>query len=248
MKIRTITIDFWGTLLFDGPGSDDRYKRRRMADFEAILEAEGVPATAAALDRAYEASGSFLAGVWATYRDVPVDQHVKAIVDAVDPGLYDDLPASARAALLDAYARPALLVPPTVDDGAPAALETLCSRGYTLAVVSNTMRTPGTTLRKLLERYRILGCFEHVTFSDEIGVRKPDARIFHLTLQAVGGDVGSSVHVGDDPILDVGGARAAGMRAIQVTDAPLRALGVLAPVAVIKSMAALPDAIADLDR
>ena len=246
MKIRTITIDFWGTLLFDGPGSDNRYKRRRMADFEAILKAEGVPATASALDRAYDASGNFLAGVWATYRDVPVDAHVKAIVDAVDPGLYDDLRASARAALIDAYARPALLVPPTVDDGALAALETLCARGYTLAVVSNTMRTPGATLRKLLERFGIAGCFKHATFSDEVGIRKPDPKIFHLTLQAVGGDVESSLHVGDDAVLDVGGARAAGMRAIQVTDAPLRALGVLAPVAVIRSMATLPEAIASL--
>jgi putative hydrolase of the HAD superfamily len=248
VTVRTITVDFWGTLLFDGPGSDNRYKRRRMADFETVLKAEGVPVTAAALDRAYDASGEFLAGVWASYRDVPVEAHVKAVVDAIDPGLHDDLPSSARAALVDAYARPALLVPPTVDSGARAALEALCARGYTLAVISNTMRTPGVALRKLLERFGLLGCFKHATFSDEVGVRKPDARIFHLTLEAVGGDIGTAVHVGDDAVLDVGGARAAGMQAIQVTDAPLRARGVLAPAAVITSMAGLPEAIAALDR
>ena len=248
MRIRTITVDFWGTLLFDGPGSDNRYKRRRMTDFEAILKADGVPATAAALDRAYDVSGEFLAGIWASYRDVPVAEHVKAIVNAVVPGRFDGLSAATRAALIDAYARPALLVPPTVDTGALAALEALCARDYTLAVISNTMRTPGATLRKLLERYRLLGCFKHATFSDEVGVRKPDPKIFHLTLQAVGGDVESSVHVGDDTVLDVGGARAAGMRAIQVADAPRRSPAGFAPAAVIKSMAGLPDAIAALDR
>ena len=166
MKIHAITIDFWGTLLFDGPGSDNRYKRRRMADFEKILARVGVTVSASTLDRAYDESGSALSRVWARHRDVPAEGHVTAILDAVEAGLADRVSEDVKAALLDAYARPALLVPPTVDDGALGALEALCRRGYTLAVVSNTMRTPGATLRKLLDRYGLAGCFKHVTFSD----------------------------------------------------------------------------------
>jgi putative hydrolase of the HAD superfamily len=248
VKVRTITIDFWGTLLFDGPASDNRYKKRRMADFEKILGAEGIPLGAPALERAYDESGGFLARVWSTHKDVPVEDHVKAILDAADPDLWDHVSPAVRAALRDAYALPALLVPPTVDPGALGALEALCARDYTLAVVSNTMRTPGSTLRKLLERFRLLSCFKHATFSDEVGVRKPDPRIFQLTLQAIGGDPAASIHVGDDSVLDVEGGRAAGMRVVQVTNAPLRALGVKAPDAVIKSLAALPAAIEGLDR
>ena len=67
-------------------------------------------------------------------------------------------------ALIDAYARPILAVPPAVDDGALAALETLHGRGYTLALVSNIMRTPGTTLRRLLEQFRLLRYFKHRRF------------------------------------------------------------------------------------
>ena len=248
MKIRTITFDFWGTLLFDGPQSDNRYKRRRMADFETILASEGVPASAPALDRAYDESGSVLSRVWSANRDLSGAQHVKAVVDALDPDAYDQLSPHARDALLEAYSRPALQVPPAVDPGALGALAVLCARGYTLAVVSNTMRTPGATLRKVLERFRLLGCFKHVTFSDEVGIRKPDPEIFRMTLRAVGGDPAEAVHVGDDTELDVHGGRAAGMRVIQVTDASLRALGVQAPDAVIKTLAGLPDAIAALDR
>ncbi|MBI2204499.1 MAG: HAD family hydrolase [Candidatus Rokubacteria bacterium] len=247
MKIRTITIDFWGTLLFDGPQSDNRYKRRRMADFERILASEGVPANGTALDRAYDESGSTLSRVWSANRDLPAEHYVKAVLDALDPDIYDQLSGHAREALLDAYSRPALQVPPAVDPGARVALEALCARGYTLAVVSNTMRTPGATLRKLLERFRLLGCFEHTTFSDEVGIRKPDPEIFRMTLRAVGGDVAEAVHVGDDFDLDVQGGRQAGLRVIQVTNASLRALGVQAPDAVIRTMAALPDAITSLD-
>jgi putative hydrolase of the HAD superfamily len=248
VKIHTVTIDFWGTLLFDGPGTDNRYKRRRMADFEKILKAEGVGVRGADLDRAYDASGEYLHRHWSLRRDVPAEAHVTAILDAIDPELGARLGADVQTRLLDAYSRPALLVPPTVDPGALAALETLCIRGYTLALVSNTMRTPGATLRKLLERLRLLGWFKHTTFSDEVGIRKPDPEIFHLTLRAVGGEPAHAVHVGDDTILDVQGARAAGMRVVQVTDASLRALGARAPDAVVRQLDGLPEVISQLDR
>lgn len=234
-------------MLLDGPASDNRYKKRRVVDFEKILAAAGLPMGAAALDRAYDESGSFLGRIWARHRDVPVADHVRAILAAVDRGLPDRVSREIMTMLIDAYSRPALLVPPAVDDGAPAALELLGRRGYTLALVSNTMRTPGVTLRKLLERYRLLGCFRHTTFSDEVGVRKPDPEIFALTLRAVGGKAEAAVHVGDDEILDVQGARAAGMRTIQVTSLSLQALGAQRPDEAITRLAALPEAIERLE-
>jgi HAD superfamily hydrolase (TIGR01509 family) len=181
--------------------------------------------------------------VWGTHRDVSVDEHVRAILAAVDPALPDRLPATTLAGLVEAYARPALLVPPTLDPGAPGAVATLRGRGLTLAVVSNTMRSPGATLRKLLAHYHILEHLAHATFSDEVGVRKPAPEIFWLTLRAVGGDPQSAVHVGDDQVLDVDGARAAGMRTIQVASSPSRSPAGREPDLVIPGLAALPAAI-----
>jgi len=246
VTVRAITVDFWGTLLLDPPSSDNRYKARRLRDFENILAGAGTPVSAAALDRAYEASAVHLSRIWAKHRDVPVTDHVRAIVGAVNSAMAARLPADVLAALVDAYARPALLVPPAVDEGALKALSALREEGYTLAVVSNTMRTPGATLRKVLERYGLLRCFAHTVFSDEVGVRKPDPAIFLGALRAVGGDPATAIHVGDDGMLDVGGARAAGMRVIQVTSASLKALGSRRPDAVIPSLSALPDAVARL--
>jgi len=217
-----------------------------MADFETILGGFGVKVTAAALDRAYDDSAGYLGRLWAKNRDVAVDEHVRAILGAVDGKLPARVPPDVMTALIDAYARPILMVPPAVDDGARVALERLRGQGLTLAVVSNTMRTPGTTLRKLLERFGLLASFAHATFSDEVGVRKPDAEIFALTLRALRVEPAAAVHVGDDPILDVLGARRAGLRTIQVTGASLEALGADRPDAVIRSLAGLPEAIARL--
>ncbi len=247
LKLRTITLDLWGTLLLDSPASDNRYKKRRMADFETILRATGVRVSATALDRAYDESGAYLSRVWSRNRDVPVGDHVRAVLAALEAGLPGRVTPEVMAMLVDVYARPALLVPPAVDDGARVALETLAARGYTLALVSNIMRTPGATLRKLLEHYRLLGCFKHTTFSDEVGVRKPDPEIFALTLRAVGGEAASAVHVGDDEVLDVQGARRAGMRTIQVTSLSREALGASGPDATIPRLVVLPEAIARLE-
>jgi putative hydrolase of the HAD superfamily len=246
VTVRAITIDFWGTLLFDRPSSDNRYKARRLRDFENILAGSGVRVSGGALDRAYEASAVYLSRIWGQHRDVAVAEHIRAIVGGIDPGLPARLPSDVFSALVDAYARPALLVPPAVDDGALKAVSALKEEGYVLAVVSNTMRTPGATLRKLLEQFGLLRYFAHLVFSDEVGVRKPDPAIFLGALRAVGGDPATAIHVGDDSMLDVGGARAAGMRVIQVTNVPLKALGARQPDAVIPSLAALPDAVARL--
>jgi HAD superfamily hydrolase (TIGR01509 family) len=217
-----------------------------MAEFETILAGLGVKARAAALDRAYDESGAYLARVWEKNRDVPITDHVRAILRALDPRLADRVPADVMTALVDAYARPVLMVPPTIDDGARPALERLRAQGIVLALVSNTMRSPGTTLRRLLERYGMLGSFAHTTFSDEVGVRKPDPEIFALTLRALGVEATAAVHVGDDPILDVLGAQAAGLRVVQVTSSSQRASRGPQPDAVVRSLATLPEAIAGL--
>ncbi len=203
--------------------------------------------TPLALDRAYEESGSYLGRLWSTNKDVPGVEHVRAILGALDRGLPARVPAPTLAALLEAYAEPALLVPPMVDSGARPALERLRAQGLTLALVSNTMRTPGATLRKVLDRFGVLACFAHTTFSDEVGIRKPDPEIFALTLRAIQVEPAAAVHVGDDAVLDVHGARAAGLRAIQVTTASLKSLGAQRPDAVIPSLATLPEAIAQLE-
>ncbi len=242
--IRAVTVDFWGTLVFEGPAADDRYRQRRVADFETILAAEGLRVSARALLRGYEASGRELGRVWARNQDVPVARHVTSLLEGAESGLSARVSPGTLEALVEAYARPALLVPPRADEGAVDGLGRLVARGIVLAVVSNTMRTPGVTLRKILEGHGLLAPFAHLTFSDEVGVRKPAAEIFRLTLDRLGVPAAEAVHVGDDPVLDVQGARNAGLRVIQVVAAGREPA---APDLAIAGLGELPEALGRLE-
>lgn len=245
--IKAVTLDCWGTLLLDGPASDDRYKSQRLAGMRLVLRASGARASAADLSRAYDDSGHRLAAIWRRRRDVSVTEHVAAILEAVDPELPRRLGSDVMGALVHAYASPALVAPPATDQGAVAALEGLAARGIALGLVSNTMRTPGDVLRQVFDRSGLLAPFKVLTFSDECGIRKPDPEIFLLTLRQVGVAPEDAVHVGDDPILDVEGARDAGMRVIQLAVGG-RATAPVKPDAVITRLDELPAALARLAR
>ena len=192
------------------------YQGPRLSGMRRILRDNGLDFSPAQLTRAYQDSTDFLRRVWSEQRDVGVGEHVAAILRALDETLPHRVPVDVVTALVNAYSRPLLLVLPTVDPGARAALLQLRDAGIALVIVSNIMRTPGTVLRQALTRLRLLDCFHHTFFSDELGIRKPDPMMFMTALRAVDGEAATSVHVGDDPILDVQGARAAGLKAIQV--------------------------------
>ncbi len=243
--IRAVTFDCWGTLLLDSPAADEGYRRQRLAGMEAVLAARGIVVTPRNLERAYGTTSRYLARLWETDRDVSVSGHVTALLEALDPDLLGRLSAEGLDELVDAYACPALRVPPAADGGAPAAVAALARRGCALGVVSNTMRTPGRVLKVVLDRAGLLAPFKVLTFSDECGIRKPDPEIFLLTLRQLGVPPGDAVHVGDDPVLDVEGARDAGMRVVQV-DPSGRATGPVKPDAVIDALGGLPAALAGL--
>jgi putative hydrolase of the HAD superfamily len=244
--IKAVTLDFWGTLLFDGPGADEDYRRPRLLGLERVLRDARIPVSVHDLESAYEESSGRLRDVWQRRQDVAVQEHVSGLLEALHPSLPQRVSPELLAALVDAYASPALRVPPAFDPGAKEALEELAARGLTLCVVSNVLRTPGAVLRKLLAGQGLLGLFQVLTFSDECGVRKPDPEIFRLTLRQIGVAPAHAVHVGDDPVLDVQGARDAGMRAIHVA-APRPARPRVKPDAVIPDLGQLPGALRALE-
>ncbi|MEE9172623.1 MAG: HAD-IA family hydrolase, partial [candidate division NC10 bacterium] len=54
------------------------------------------------------------------------------------------------------------------------------------------------------------------TFSDVVGIRKPDPKIFHLTLEPLGVSPDHALHVGDNLSTDIHGARGVGMWAVHL--------------------------------
>ena len=101
------------------------------------------------------------------------------------------------------------------------ALEMLRSRGLKLAVLSNWDER----LRPLLHSLEFDRYFEEIVISCEVGEAKPSAVIFSRTAEALRLSPGEILHVGDDPIADVGGARAAGFKTVLLDRAGVRDSG-----------------------
>jgi putative hydrolase of the HAD superfamily len=97
-------------------------------------------------------------------------------------------------------------VPPDV---APA-LARLRAAGLRLGVVSNfDGRLPG-----LLADVRLADAFDTVVWSSAAGAAKPDPAIFRAAADALGVGLAALLHVGDDGLADVRGARDAGASAM----------------------------------
>jgi len=86
-------------------------------------------------------------------------------------------------------------------------LETLKARGKRLVVVSNW----DGLLPRVLEVVGLAPYFDAVVVSALVGAAKPDARIFHEALARAGAQPERTLHVGDSPEADIGGAAAVGI-------------------------------------
>jgi putative hydrolase of the HAD superfamily len=94
-------------------------------------------------------------------------------------------------------------------------LQTLVQKGFALGLVTNGQST---SQNPKIDGLGIRLYFQVVLVSESVGVRKPDPKIFHMALEALQIEPSEAVFVGDNPLADVAGAKAVGMRAIWVED------------------------------
>ncbi len=99
-----------------------------------------------------------------------------------------------------------------LEQDAVMVLEELKARGLRLGVLSN-MGSYDIVLR-ILRRDGLLEYFDVVVASQMIGWRKPSSSIYNYALRLIGVKAGEAVHVGDDPVADVMGAKKAGLKAV----------------------------------
>jgi HAD superfamily hydrolase (TIGR01549 family) len=90
-------------------------------------------------------------------------------------------------------------------------LEAIVGR-YRLGVIANQP----TSVRAAMERDGLTGFFEVWGVSDDLGMQKPDPRLFSHVLNTAGVSPARSVMLGDRLDYDVRPAKAAGMRAVWV--------------------------------
>ena len=81
--------------------------------------------------------------------------------------------------------------------------------------------------------------FDFIVTPAEAGAAKPDSAIFELALDAAGAPPDSVVHVGDDPVRDIAGAAALGLRTVWMNPEGLPWPDRTPPDAEIRSLDAL---------
>ncbi|MEO7276027.1 MAG: HAD family hydrolase [Vicinamibacterales bacterium] len=104
-----------------------------------------------------------------------------------------------------------------VPEGVVPALEALRDLGLRVTVVSNA----NGTLCAHLDRLDLTHWFHCVLDSHDLGVEKPDPRMFEMALERSGAKAETTMHVGDLYHVDVVGARAAGLRGVLFDEADL---------------------------
>lgn len=98
-------------------------------------------------------------------------------------------------------------------DDVPAVLESATRARVPLGLVTNGASD---TQREKLRAMDLDHRFDAIAISGEIGVAKPDPVIFEVALSRLGVGRDGIWHVGDNPEIDVAGARAAGLTAVWI--------------------------------
>ena len=208
-----VTFDFWDTLLH-APRADDARARRR-TQLLGLLGDLGVAVGEDALDAALAEVQRVFDVHWHKNQQFHADDAVSVILGelGVDPG---EIGAADRDTLVQAIRQGRSDAVPPLTPNVAETLRALKLAGVRLGIICDVGFAPSTVLRGYLQHHGVLDLFDHWSFSDEVGVYKPDPAIFRHSLDGLGApDPAAAVHVGDLRRTDVAGARGFGMTSVR---------------------------------
>ncbi|BBP62277.1 HAD-IA family hydrolase [Pseudomonas sp. St316] len=99
-----------------------------------------------------------------------------------------------------------------------------------------------------VRRLGLADYFKFALCAEDIGIAKPDARLFQEALQRGGATAQTAVHIGDHPGDDIAGAQQAGLRAVWFNPTGKAWEAEHAPDAEIRSLTELPGLLAGWHR
>lgn len=247
MAVRAITFDLWDTLVVDdsdeavraAQGLPSKPQARELAFVTEVLAHHDLPRerVAAALDTA---NARFRHQWKVEHRTPHIADRLRDAFAALDLA-----PTPGFDALVETFSSMEVDLPPRPTDGVHAALQALHGV-YPLGIVSDAIVTPGSHLRRLLERHDLARYFDHFVFSDEVGASKPDPKVFHAAAAGLGVAPHEIVHVGDREANDIAGPIAAGALGILYTGAIDRGTEGTRAAAICRHLDALPGIVAGL--
>lgn len=227
MIVRAVVLDFGGTLA-DGHIDWDEYHRA----IQGLLKALGFNVQMRQLRRAISSAIDQLERIRAKGEELTFEEVYAHALSRLDVPTDEET----LKMIHDLFRRHFVT---TIYSCVEEVLKRLSKR-YKLALLSNSLSD---SPRIALRQARLLGYFDVVVCSRDLGVRKPNPRAFLHVLERLGFEAEETVHVGDSLEADVEGALEAGMRAIWVRGADDSSwMGVT-----IKSICELPEVLVGLE-
>lgn len=204
--LRAVTYDFWNTLIGEHQSPEDQRVDRVMialASVDADVAKDALLAATAAAEDFYEAR-------WRENRPFSPEEWSAQVLGELsieDPVAHDAVAAELRRGL-PATER-------TLAPGIEDTLRAFSGAGIKLGIICDVGITPSVALRSYLEHFDVLKYFDHWSFSDDVGIYKPDPRIFTDALDGLGVEAAEAAHVGDLRRTDVTGALGMGITAVR---------------------------------
>lgn len=205
--IRAVTFDAGGTLLYPHPSVG--------AIYSEVIAAHGMSIDADALNIGFRRAWKLAHAIPRTSLSEETELNWwKGVVRETLNGLGEPKDFDVLfAALWKAFAAPSRW---QLHLGACETLGALQDRGYRLAILSNW----DNRLRSLIEGVGLASYFEFLVISSEIGVEKPDPRIFEHAQQKFGVKTAELLHIGDSHYHDMVGSTDVGWHCRLVTHGP----------------------------
>jgi putative hydrolase of the HAD superfamily len=210
-RVDAVTFDFWQTLMGEEPGHLSGLRRTAWA---RILSEAAHDVPEDALREAFEQAWFAYEANWIAGMQYLAPQAAGDLIDRLGLSVSD----GTRSALIEAFVEAGrdgqLEAAPHIAD----ALDAIKAAGMRIGIVCDVGMTGSPILLWHLERHGLLELFDHWSFSDVVGVYKPNRQIFEHALRGLGGvEPSRAAHVGDRLRTDVAGARAMGMTAVRYT-------------------------------
>jgi len=238
--IKAVLFDFWDTLV---PSADQlAYARAQGETLSKRFTEFGYSIKRGLMIRAFlENHRACDEERKRTEIEIPVNIEVTQLIELLGFRVFPELIGK----LTDAYQRVFIKYIPPPRPNARQTLKILKSSGYKLAVVSNT--SCGRCLRYHLEKHLLIPYLRATVFSDAIGYRKPNPKIFENALAQLEVRAEETIHVGDNLHEDIWGAKQLGMKTILFSEKPMAKIRPK-PDIVITAFEQLPDYVRKLSH
>ena len=212
-RFKAVTFDLWQTLIFESEGASSMRSANRCQNVTETLNKFGFGVSLKKVTLAIEETINALLKLWDENKDVT---HRDQLQSVVKYALSDEVKLKKEwvPELSSAYISSLFEIPPYLNLDAKKTLQWLQKQNMHIGLICNTGITPGFALRRFLSQIGIAEFFDSMIFSDEIGIRKPDPRIFRLAAKKLKTKSHEAIHIGDNLKTDVWGAKNAGFRAI----------------------------------